>query len=1320
MNERNGAPPPDDPTASGDGAAQEPGSHRVTPPRDGTDATSRLLRQLERLAEQTSQPAMRVPLLHRLARTWEERGGDPDRALSVLADALELRPRDHKTRAELERLAERYERWEALAQTWARIADESDDRAARVDLLVGLAHLLDERLGRPDESRERWEQVLALDPTHEEALRAVVAAWREAGRDADLADVLPRLVAATESPNDRAMLLLDLGALRERTDSPAEATGAYENAGEILGDDPRVLEPLARLYRGAERWNDLVGVLDRLAAIDPTRQAELRLEAGRICEDRLDSAQRAIALYEALLNAQPGSEEALQRLSELYVEREDWTGLAGVFERQLEAATDEAERAELCRQLAVLSEDAFADSDRAATWWRLLLGHAPEHGEAFEALRRIYREAERWSDLVTLLSERAALPDQVAEERCELRLEVARLLRFRLDDADGAVQVIEAVLAESPEHETAARLLEELLRGSGDQKRLVDLLDRKLERAATPPERAVVHLERAEAFKESGRTGDAIDAYRAALGDAPGMVTALTHLVRALAEDGRDAELAETLRGALDAVRSGEVRADLQCELAEAYRRLGDLDGATDAFERALESFPYHQAAAEALADVYIGEERWPEALPLLEIRLPSLDTEGQPVPSAVFLNKIGRVVEALGEYERAASFLGMADSLAPDVPETVGALARLAQRLGREEEAARRYAQLLALTDGALGDAVPAEGEVQARAMLMHHALAGGDLDAAEGHAKAVLAAMPEDPGALQSLAVVADRREDWETAVAVRRRLLEARTGPDEDPLERLKIRMELGTLLEERLGDLEAARAFFREAADEATEARAPLLKLLEVQTTLDRPEEALATLARLCEHARRPEEQARYHFTAARLLTALGREDEATEQFLRTVENDLERTDALREAEERLETSGDLEGVATALARVAAVARDRGAPHLARNLLRRLGEHHVKRTEDLDRAAAAYREACTLDPHDRRLRERLVEILGTAGRTEEAVEELRELLARQPEQSALWRALLDLFDRANQPDGAASTLGVLTYTEQATPAERMRYDSLPIARLSEASGRVAGDACARIAAPGARGTALASLMRLLHENLGDALEARTLKDEGLRKGDEIEPSQDLLFLRTLRAATVVLGVPAPPVFFEQQGRGFRVLPVSPPAFAIGPGLLKGRREAELAFVIGKGLTYLRPDFATAGIFSAATLRALVRCARAWADPESWTPPVDTTRRRRVEAIVKALERRLDAETGDEIRALVPACNEADVVGWLQAVSATANRVGLLCCGDVATAAHLCARPITSFEVPVEGAESIMDLALFSVSASYLDLRSQLFGI
>jgi tetratricopeptide (TPR) repeat protein len=1329
MNQPNGGPPRDDASAAEAGASRGASASRVAAPADANDPTSRLIRQMERLVEQTSQPAMRVPLLHRLAKTWEERAGDPDRALAVLGEALELNPRDRKTAAELERIAERTGGWDTVARLWARLAEQPPDPGARVELLAGLARVRGERLGDEAGALACWEQVLADDPRHPDALRAVTSAYRAAGRDEELADTLPRLVAATERPRDRAELLIELGTLRERLGSRLEALGAFENAGFLLGDDLRVLEALARIFLDLERIEDVVSVLERLATLDPSRQAELRLDAAGLCSQRLDDTPRAVRLLEALLRSEPGNQDALDRLAALYVEAADWPSLASVYERQLEATRDEGERARLCRQLAVLSEDAARDPQRAATWWALLLGHDPRNPEAFAALRRIHREAGRWSELVGVLSTRAEQPDLPEDERTELQLEVARILRWQLDDAEGGVQVLEGVLAGHPRHEKALALLEELLRGAGDPQRLVGLLDRKLAQADTPEKRSVIHLERAEALREAGQTSEAIAAWRAALAETPGMVTALRHLTAALAAEGRGEEVVRELRAALDARYPGDdtaigrrviadpaLRADLLCELATAYQAVEDGDGVADALERALELRPDHPVAAEALADVFIAQSRWPEALPLLEILLPTLDTEEQPQRAAGFLKKIGRVVDELRQYERAASFYGMADALVADDPDTVAGVARLARRLGRADEAARRYEQLLRLT----GDAGVSGGDgVEARLVLMDRTLATGDVDAAAGHAEAVLAVVPDEPRALEVLIAVADRRDDWAVAVGLRRRLtavLERRGG---EPLALLKLRMELGTLLEERLDDPEGALAVFERAAEEAPESRGPLLKVLEIQSALDRPEAALLTLALLVQHARRPEERARYHFTAASFLTSLGREAEAIEELIRTVENDLERIDVLRDAEERLNARGDVPGVARALERVMAAARDRGARHLARNLARRLGEHHLRRREDLAAAAAAYREACELDPEDRRLRERLIEILAAAGRLLEAIDEQRALIARQPEQAAAWRALLDLFERAGESCGAHAALGVLVFTEQATPVEKERHEAAPQPRLGELPGRLARDHWLEQAAGGLHRTPIGLVMRVLHDHLGDALEARTLRDEGLRKGDELDPAQDLLLLRTLRSAAAALGVKAPPVYFDQQAKGFRVLPIAPPAFAIGTGLLKGRRENELAFVAGKGLVYLQPEFALAAQFSPGTLRALVGCARAWADPDHTAPPVDTTKRRRMEAVVKTLERRVTGADAELLHEAVARCDESGVAEWLAAVARTANHVGLLCCGDVPTASHLCARPITSWEPPLEGVDAILDLAHFSVSERYLELRRKLRG-
>ena len=1314
MHDRNGNAT-DPPNARATNAAAPGGFVAPTPPGELTDSTQRLIRQLEKLIAKTTQPDMRVSLLRRLALIFEDRCRDAAGAVQLLSEALSLRPRDRKTLAELQRLAHEAEPGSALGEVWETAAARVDDPGARAQLLLHRAESL-RKSGSPAASiLPYYEEVLSLQPDQPVATAAVAEAYREAGRWQDLAELLARRAASVTQDIPRVDLLFELGEIAElRLDQPDDALAAYESARSIAGDDPRTIESLVRLYRLSERWPELADTLEHMATLDPAHQARLRHEAGLVCEERLGDDERAIALYETLLGAEPGHRRALTRLRVLYTRGEDWTGLSGVLERQLEHAEDDAARADLYLRLAMLSEEAFLDAERAATFYRLLLGMDPTDTQAYEGLRRIYRGGEKWSELTSTLSARAEAVD-APEERRELLIRVARLRRRRLDDPEGAIAVLETLLAERPDDAEIHTMLEDLLRAAGSQKRLIEILEAKAAALDEPMERAVVYLELGEALKDTGQTAEARRAYRAALSDAPQMVTATRRLSSALAEEGRHDEVAEVLRDALDQVENNEVRATLGYDLAQAHRARGDDDAAIQTLLEALAAVPGHLEATEALANIYADAGRWQEARPLYESLLPHLNPESDPEAASHVLRRTAQAFLALGERDRAVSFCELADKVWPGQVETVRLLAELLTDLGRHEEAAEKHGELLGLTGA---DAASPEG-LASRLALIAHERRQGDADAALDWIHEVLAAHPDQADALELWAAIADERGDTPAAIEAQRRLLRVREEEQRDVPALLDLRLALG----ERyvvVEDTEAAIGLLEDTIAKLVKENEPRRRLVGLYRDAGRPGAAFAMLMDLVRRASDSEECARYHYEAAQLCDGpLDRPQDAIEHYVLTAIHDIRRFDALQAAEERLVAREDWDGLAEALVRMVIAARTRGDNHLARNLLRRLGEHHLRRTGDLNKAGAAYREACALDPDDPELLRRLVEVLESAGQHDEAIAELRKLVALQPDRAEFWRALAQLFDRANQTDGRYSALSVLSVIGEATVEEEelLRRTSLP--RLAAAQAALPKQAWKQLVQADGAAEPMAEVLRRIYHSVGAPLEVSSLREQGLSKGKELDPRQDLLLLRTMNETARLLDVSPPKVYFDEKGHGLRVLPIFPPAFAVGPGLLKGRRQEELAFLIAKGIALVQPEYALAALYNPDQLHLVFRAVRGYALPRRYTAPVDGTKRRQMEGLVRTFQRKVPRNQVEALREAVDACNSVEIERWLSAVARTSNRVGLLCSGDVTASWRLCARPITAQPAPVDNQTAALDLALFSVSSRFLELRRRLWG-
>src|SRR5690606_21960473 len=127
------------------------------------------------------------------------------------------------------------------------------------------------------------------------------------------------------------------------------------------------------------------------------RQAAARRLA-KLCESELDDQNLAILAYRALLGS-PWSDEALQKLEELYQKHDSPLGVAEVLEFRAERSKDPEEAKTLAYKAAELRSEHEDDPARALAAWRALL---EKHGPARRVFDRMIPLLEKLEDYEAL------------------------------------------------------------------------------------------------------------------------------------------------------------------------------------------------------------------------------------------------------------------------------------------------------------------------------------------------------------------------------------------------------------------------------------------------------------------------------------------------------------------------------------------------------------------------------------------------------------------------------------------------------------------------------------------------------------------------------------------------------------------------------------------------------------------------------------------------------------------------------------------------------------------------------------------------------
>ncbi|MES1208259.1 MAG: hypothetical protein ABUS79_20175, partial [Pseudomonadota bacterium] len=171
---------------------------------------------------------------------------------------------------------------------------------------------------------------------------------------------------------------------------------------------------------------------------------------------------------------------------------------------------------------------------------------------------------------------------------------------------------------------------------------------------------------------------------------------------------------------------------------------------------------------------------------------------------------------------------------------------------------------------------------------------------------------------------------------------------------------------------------------------------------------------------------------------------------------------------------------------------------------------------------------------------------------------------------------------------------------------------------------------------------------------------------------------------------------------------------------PSFVVGSSLLQGRPEKDLAYVIGKKLTFMRPDHFVRWptvVPTVAELKVLFLAALKLVHPKLEVKP-DVAQA--VNSYLDLLSKTVPPQAREQLVAVVQRFvagkGEADIHRWANAVDLTATRAGFLICNDLDVATRLVQTEPVSIGV-ADPKDKVRDLILWSISDEYFAVREHL---
>ena len=268
--------------------------------------SNKLLNILERKAEAVEDVDSVVSALLQVAEAYEERFNDPNAAIENFEKAAELSPSNLAALRGLERLYEQAGRFQDLVEhPRAGVRGGRDGarahrhpHASRADVRAGVPQA---RLS----AAERLEQVLDIDPLHDDALCQLEQLYRTMQRWDDLVRTYDRHASATSDSEERVRIFRELGEVyATHKDDVEQAIDSYLNALNLNEQDVVSLQAVAKLYERKADHAAALDILGQLAIVvdDPADQVSLKHRMGRILDQELGDRVSALEQFQAAID----------------------------------------------------------------------------------------------------------------------------------------------------------------------------------------------------------------------------------------------------------------------------------------------------------------------------------------------------------------------------------------------------------------------------------------------------------------------------------------------------------------------------------------------------------------------------------------------------------------------------------------------------------------------------------------------------------------------------------------------------------------------------------------------------------------------------------------------------------------------------------------------------------------------------------------------------------------------------------------------------------------------------------------------------------
>ena len=937
--------------------------------------------------------AERQAMYQRLAELAEGKLEDQGRAFHWWSEALVEDPRWDAALEESERLAGTIGAWDDQVGAYARALERTTDKEVKRVTLLRLARVHEVERGDAASAVETHLRVLEIEPKDVDALASLDRLYLGAGMYEDLAEILRRRIEVTQDPDEQLELYFRRGAIfSDALVDLDQALACYAAVLEQESRNRRALECTEVIHFRREEWQKLFDTYEKLidVADADAEMADIYARMARISSDALAAEDKAIELWQRVLDIRGEDMQALEALAELCTRRERWEELVEILERQVAIAATDLDQITLYKHLGNVWEHKLQRERNALDAWLAADRLDGNDLETLQALAHLYRNTQAWDELsqtlVRIIEVGTAQGALTEHATIELYAQLGQLEGEVLGRVDAAVDAWRRVISIDPSDFRALAALEGLFTREGRWEEAIDVLEKRalvlddeaqrretLLQAAATWEEKVEDLTRAALVYERVRAGD------------PSNIPASDRLDAIYTQQYRWAELVEIL------LEQSELRPDVQEQItilnrvARIYEQeIGDQESAFYVLQAAFKRDYAHDVTANELERLASATNRWQELLDEYSNRVAELEAEDRASAADLWV-KIGRwYAEHLSHLEYAIHSVQQALRIDPAHTGALGGMAELQRKRGSWSELIETLQR-----HAAVEPAPEKKTELYIQlADLFERQMQ--DVGSAIHSYQQAINYGPSSVPALTALDRLYRRAEQWEPLIDI----LTRRAALETDEANTVKFRLEVGQIWDLRLFDAGQAIGAYNQALQADPTNLAALRALEGLYEKTNQSEKYLEVLeAQLDASGSDAERVPLYERMAAAWEERFGKLDRAAEALEKIVAIDSRNFGAYRELARLYQQAGRWEALVETYRNHIMATTD---VQTRVDLYVAMGQVYDANLQDVDRAIEAYNEVLGINADDVRALDALGRLYEKISEWERAIDVMAHLV------------------------------------------------------------------------------------------------------------------------------------------------------------------------------------------------------------------------------------------------------------------------------------------------------------------------------------